>query len=171
MGQIAIEGMKFYAYHGFYDEEQKIGADYVVDIYVHTNFSKAAQEDSLFDTINYETIYLVAKIEMNKSTRLLETIAERIMSSLKNKFNTIQKIKIRISKLHPPVGGEVSRAYVELEQNHVKTCAKTKKPMLCYNDTNCWCNELRVYPDTLRMLKQKYKGCLSREVLEAYSGK
>ena len=33
------KGMEFYAYHGFYQEEQLIGGDYVVDVYVHTDFN------------------------------------------------------------------------------------------------------------------------------------
>ena len=28
MGQIALEGMEFFAYHGHFDEEQKIGNKY-----------------------------------------------------------------------------------------------------------------------------------------------
>ncbi len=171
MGKIAIEGMKFYAYHGFYDEEQKIGRYYEVDVYVDTNFDKAAQADNLYDTINYETIYLIAKIEMSKPTRLLETIAVRIKDSLKNKFGNIQKIKVRISKLNPPMGGEIERVYIELEQSHVKQCAMTKAPMLCYNDKNCWCKDVRIHANTLQLLKKKYKGCLGRKALESYAGK
>ncbi|RZK29989.1 MAG: dihydroneopterin aldolase, partial [Hymenobacter sp.] len=33
MGQIALEGLEFFAFHGYYDEEQKIGNKYGVDIY------------------------------------------------------------------------------------------------------------------------------------------
>ena len=34
MGQIALEGMEFFAFHGYYDEEQKIGNKYGIDLYI-----------------------------------------------------------------------------------------------------------------------------------------
>lgn len=169
MGLIAVEGMRFYAYHGFYDEEQKIGQEYVVDAYVDTDFKKAAKGDDLFKTINYETIYLSVKIEMSKPTRLLETLASRIADSLKNKFANIKEIRIRVAKLYPPLGGEVVRTFVEFYQDHRKKCAKTGDKMLCYKDDNCWCKELRINEDTLKMLDDKYSGCLSPDVLALYA--
>ena len=42
MGQIALEGMEFFAFHGYYDEEQKIGNKYGVDLYIETNLNAAA---------------------------------------------------------------------------------------------------------------------------------
>ena len=40
---ITIEGIKLYAYHGCLDEEAKIGANYIVDVYMVTDFTEAAQ--------------------------------------------------------------------------------------------------------------------------------
>jgi len=33
---IGLEGMEFFAYHGFYTEEQKIGTTFIVDVYIST---------------------------------------------------------------------------------------------------------------------------------------
>ena len=52
MGLIAIEGMKFYAFHGYYPQEQLIGTEFLVDVYVEVNTTTAAANDSLSDTIN-----------------------------------------------------------------------------------------------------------------------
>ena len=169
MGLIAVEGMRFYAYHGFYEEEQKIGQYYLVDVYVHTNFGKAAQEDDLSKTINYETIYLATKIEMNKPTQLLEALATRISDSLKNKFANIEEIRVRVSKLHPPLGAQVERTYIEVHHDHRAQCPATKTSMLCYQDENCWCNEVLIQPEIRKKLKKKYKGCLGPMALKAYA--
>ncbi len=169
MGLIAVEGMRFYAYHGFYKEEQKIGQYYLVDVHVHTDFEQAAEEDSLYATINYETIYLAAKIELNKPTRLLETIATRITDSLKNKFANIEEIRVRVSKLQPPLGGEVDRTFVEVHHDHRTECAATDDPMLCYGDKNCWCNEVLIQPEVRKKLNKKFDGCLSPEALKMYA--
>ncbi|MCO6477363.1 MAG: dihydroneopterin aldolase [Phaeodactylibacter sp.] len=36
MATIALEGMRFFAYHGYYEEEQILGNEFVVDIFVNT---------------------------------------------------------------------------------------------------------------------------------------
>jgi dihydroneopterin aldolase len=36
MGKITLEGLEFFAFHGYYDEEQKIGNKYGVDITIET---------------------------------------------------------------------------------------------------------------------------------------
>ena len=57
MGQIALEGMRFYSHQGFYEEERTIGGKYVVDIYFDVDFEKASDTDELSGTINYEEVY------------------------------------------------------------------------------------------------------------------
>ena len=103
MGIIALEGMEFYAYHGFYEEEQLIGGDYVVDVYLHTDFNLGAREDILDGTVNYETIFRIVKVEMNKNSKLLESIAQRIVHSIINICTSIQSIKVRLTKKNPPL--------------------------------------------------------------------
>ena len=169
MGLIAVEGMAFYAYHGFYEEERILGNEYLVDIYVETNFSKAAVKDDLEETINYESIHLVAKSEMSRSTKLLETLCDRMAKRLKSQFANIETLKIRISKKNPPMKGIIGRSFVELDYNHKTKCPKTGKSFLCYKDDNCWCKSVKVNETTLETIKKKYKGCLSKEALEFYA--
>lgn len=162
MGYIGIEGMRFYAYHGFYDEEQVVGNDYTVDVYIETDFGAAAQTDDLAGTINYETVFAIVRQEMTIKSRLLETIAERILARLKAQFGNIIHVKIRIAKLNPPLGGKVDRVYIEIERNHLNKCPATGAMFLCYKDNNCWCKDLPIYPETLSTLKRQYGGaCLS----------
>ena len=103
MATIALEGLRFYAYHGFYEEEQLLGTDFIVDVYVETDFSEAAEGDDLFSTVNYETLFLLCQIEMKKTTKLLETLAQRILDKIDNQFEDLQGIKVRIRKLNPPL--------------------------------------------------------------------
>ena len=37
MGKIAIEGMQFYAYHGYYKEERHLGGSYMVDVVIESD--------------------------------------------------------------------------------------------------------------------------------------
>jgi dihydroneopterin aldolase len=47
MGLIAVEGMQFYAHHGYHKEEQMLGGKYTVDVYLKTDFNEAAATDKL----------------------------------------------------------------------------------------------------------------------------
>ena len=117
MGLIALEGMQFYAYHGRYHEEQVVGNQFLVDVYMEKDLSIAAKEDNLKRTINYEEIYDIAKVEMKKKSYLLENVAKRIMDIVDEKYGPLKSLKVRVSKLHPAVKGNVERVYVELEKN------------------------------------------------------
>jgi 7,8-dihydroneopterin aldolase/epimerase/oxygenase len=53
MGKIAIEGMRFYAFHGLLKEEQIIGGNYIVDVYLDASIEKASENDDIKSTIDY----------------------------------------------------------------------------------------------------------------------
>ena len=114
MALIALEGVHFYAYHGFYEEEQIIGNNFVLDVYVEANTAMAARADDLFATVNYETIYRICQMEMRTPAQLLETVAQRIANHIQDQFDNVRGVKVRLSKMAPPLGGKVGRAYVEL---------------------------------------------------------
>lgn len=114
MSKVALEGMQFYAYHGFYEEEQLIGGYFVVDVYIDTNFTVAAQMDDLGGTVNYETVYFICRMEMKRTSKLIENVAQRIYNKLSSVFTKVSGITVRISKLNPPLGGLVARSYVEV---------------------------------------------------------
>lgn len=118
MAVIALEGMHFFAYHGYYEEEQKMGGDFIIDVYVTTNTALAAQKDDLEGTINYETIYFICKTEMKKTSKMIENVAQRIIDRLHFILgDRTQNIKVRLTKLNPPLGGKVKSASIELEKS------------------------------------------------------
>ena len=116
MGRITLEGLEFFAFHGYYDEEQKIGNKYGVDITIETSLEKATADDKLSETIDYEELYRIIREEMAKPSRLLENIGGRIMNAVFENFNLITFIEISISKFNPPIGGICKRAVVTLSK-------------------------------------------------------
>ena len=116
MGLIEIEGMQFYAFHGHFEAEQIVGNNFQVDIQFETDFSKAAISDNLNDTINYQEVYNLIKKEMQKTSRLLENVAQRILDSIFKAFPEINICKVKISKLNPPMGGEIEKVSVTLSK-------------------------------------------------------
>ncbi len=116
MGKITLEGLEFFAFHGYYDEEQKIGNKYGVDITVETALDKASEDDDLSETINYEDLYHIIRLEMKKPSKLLENIGDRIIKSVFDKFSLVSSIDVQISKFNPPIGGICRRAMVSLSK-------------------------------------------------------
>ena len=111
---VSLEGMEFYAFHGFYVEEREKGNDFVVDVYVTTDFSIASETDELEGTVNYETIYAITKEEMEVPTKLLERVAQRILQRLFDAFESTSAIEISVAKKNPPVGGNVNQSRITM---------------------------------------------------------
>lgn len=111
---IRIKNASFYAYHGALEEEQSIGGKFEADIDIYTDFSQAAKDDSLKETIDYDKVYkFVSKIVHAKKYRLIETLATVIADELLKEYKTIFKIVVRVRKHSVPVGGVID--YVEAE--------------------------------------------------------
>lgn len=112
---IGLEGMEFYAYHGFYEEEQKTGGKYIVDIMVFTNAEMAVESDQLTGTVNYELIYAVVEEQMRIPVKLIEHLAANILGGLREFIIKDDTIRIKIRKIQPPLDGNVDAAVVILE--------------------------------------------------------
>ncbi|MCP4553183.1 MAG: dihydroneopterin aldolase [Bacteroidetes bacterium] len=107
MSIISIEGMEFFAYHGCFKEEQVIGTKFLVDLFIETETKEAELTDDPTKTINYQEVYILVKNEMKQKSKLLEHVARRILNSLKLHFPQTRYAKIKISKLNPPLGGQI----------------------------------------------------------------
>lgn len=116
MGKIVLEALEFYSYHGVFEEEQKIGAKYLVDLELELDFSVAAATDKLEGTIDYSKIYDVVLLEMNKKSKLIEHVAGRVISMLFVSFKQIECVKIKLTKLKPPIKGAVHAVSVVMEK-------------------------------------------------------
>lgn len=116
MGTIALEGLEFFAYHGFYDEEQKIGNKYAVDIIVYADFSEAARRDRLSATVNYEELYQITAAVMQRPARLLEHIAHNLITDIKKRYPVVDSVEVSVSKFNPPIGGVCHRARITLRE-------------------------------------------------------
>jgi dihydroneopterin aldolase len=114
MGVIRIEDMEFYAFHGHFREEQIVGNHFMVDVEIETDTDNAGKSDDLRDTLNYQKAYLIIRREMETSSHLLEHIATRILDALYNELTGIIRVKVKVSKLNPVMGGRIGRVSVEI---------------------------------------------------------
>lgn len=108
MGKIKLNTIQLYAKHGCLVEEGKIGSMYNINLTVNTDFSKAATTDNLKDAVDYVHLYKIVKDEMAIRSALLEHVANRILNRMLLEIPIIEKVKVQIAKVNPPIGGNVS---------------------------------------------------------------
>lgn len=115
MGTITLEGLEFFAYHGFFDEEQRMGNKYSVDITVTTDLSEAARRDRLSATVDYGELYKITLGVMQRKARLLEHIALSIIEDIRRVYPDLETIEVSVSKFNPPIGGVCHRAKITMQ--------------------------------------------------------
>lgn len=116
MGIIRVENIRTYSYHGCLEEEAKIGSDYRVDVEVKASLRKSSESDKLADTVDYVHLNLIVKEEMGIRSELLEHVAKRILDRILAEIRIVNEVKISVSKINPPIGGDVESVTIVLEQ-------------------------------------------------------
>ena len=114
MGVIKITNIRVHAHHGCLAEESIIGSEYRVDISVKTDLRNASVSDQLSDTVDYVHINHLVKEEMNIPSKLLEHVAKRIIDRILQELETVKKVAVSVSKINPPIGGDVEMVTVVL---------------------------------------------------------
>ena len=116
MGTIRLKNVRVYAHHGCLKEESVIGSDYRVDLSITANLSTSASTDALNDTVDYVFLNKVIRDEMAQPSKLLETVAKRILQRIINEDSRVEEATVAVSKLNPPIGGDVEMVTIELTQ-------------------------------------------------------
>lgn len=120
MGVVKVENIRVFAYHGCLEEEKKIGSDYSVDLEVKANLQPSATSDKLSDTVDYVLLNKIIKEEMIKPSHLLETVARHILDRIFSESDLVEKATVWISKLNPPIGGDVERVTIKMTEKRKK---------------------------------------------------
>lgn len=116
MVEIYLKNVRCYCFHGCLKEESIIGSEYLVNLWAKGALGKASLTDKIDDAIDYVFLNKVIVEEMSIPSKLLETVAERILNRALNENNRIQKITISVSKICPPINGDVESVAVKLSK-------------------------------------------------------
>ena len=117
MGKIILKNIRTYSYHGCLVEEGKIGSDYKVDLEVKTNLKPSAETDDLHDTVDYVLLNKIVVTEMAIRSHLLEHVAKRIIDRVLKESKAVTKVKVAVSKINPPIGGDVEMVTIEMKES------------------------------------------------------
>jgi dihydroneopterin aldolase len=86
-------------------------------MWVEANLNMAKKNDSLKDTVDYVFLLSCIKKEMNVRSKLLEVVAERIINSVFSGSSIVKTVCVKISKINPPIGGNVNSVSLELKRS------------------------------------------------------
>ena len=111
---IHLKGLKLFAFHGVLPQENKVGAEYTLNLRLKTDFSRASQTDDLNYTINYAEVFNRVKEEMTHPSLLLEHAGGRILNRLFTDFPNIEQIELELLKQNPPMGADCTGAGILL---------------------------------------------------------
>lgn len=113
---IELENMEFHAFHGCYDLERVVGNRFRVDVTIEADLRDAAYSDSVKDTINYLNVFEIVREQMAITSNILENVAERIIEAIYDSFPQCKRVKAKVSKLAPPLGGKIEKVSVTISR-------------------------------------------------------
>jgi 7,8-dihydroneopterin aldolase/epimerase/oxygenase len=113
---IHLHSLKFFAYHGLFEEETISGNDFELNVDVEA--AVAENITALSQTVDYVKVYEIIRSRMQQPTKLLETLVQDLADKIHATDNRIKHISISITKMNPPiadfsgsVGVSIKKAY------------------------------------------------------------
>ena len=105
MDEIRIENLEVYAYHGVYEEENRMGQPFFINMVLYSSLREAGKTDALEKSTNYgEVCHFVNDWMKAHTVKLIETVAEELAKGILHKFPLIESLDIEVRKPEAPVG-------------------------------------------------------------------
>ena len=83
---------------------------------MQTDFTEAAITDELIKTVDYVDINKIVKEEMAIRSKLIEHVGQRIFNRIKKEVQNVDKLKIKVVKICPPINGDVENVAIIIEE-------------------------------------------------------
>ena len=109
---VFLKNVRFYAFHGVMPQERQVGGEFLLSLKVGYPLDKAMESDDVKDTLNYATLFELAKREMDIPSQLLEHVAGRIVKAITTAFPEVTSIDLELTKLNPPMDADCEGAGV-----------------------------------------------------------
>jgi dihydroneopterin aldolase len=104
---IELMGLVVFGHHGYLEEERRLGQRFLVDLWVDVR-GAATESDRIEDTVDYRRLAaLVREVFAGAERLLLEGLAGSIADGILERFEAVERARVRIRKpdvvLDPPV--------------------------------------------------------------------
>jgi len=110
--RIDLVDQREYAFHGCLPEEAVIGSDYLINVRAWADVVGTAETDALKDTVDYVALRRIVSEEMAIRANLLETVLERMARRILVENPMVERVRISLAKLNPPLDGDVKAVRV-----------------------------------------------------------
>ena len=114
--RITLVGMRFMGRHGVSDEERAEPQPIEVDLALRLDLSRPATTDQLADTINYSTLFDLARgVVEERSFHLLEALAGAIADAVLA-AHPVDEVEVRVRKPKAPLPGAFESVEVRIRR-------------------------------------------------------
>ena len=104
--EITLKNCAFFAHHGVFAEETKLGQRFFVDACLQVEPNGALEEDRIEGTVHYGEAFAVIETVVTKRNKfLIESLALDIAKGLCEAFEQITSARITVRKPNAPVPG------------------------------------------------------------------
>lgn len=117
--RVSLIGQRFYSRIGVFEQERKVGNEFLVDLWVEYEAGRFRYED-LSSGVSYADLYAEVKACMDEERLLLESICISLRDVILQKWPFIREGYVRIVKVSPPVSGMEGSCGVELNFKKAK---------------------------------------------------
>lgn len=115
--EIHIENLEFFANHGVFPEETKLGQKFIVSLVMYMDTRKAGTSDKLELSVDYGAVSHFITEFMKKNTyKLIEAAAENLVRELLLQFPLLEGIDLELKKPWAPIGLPVEYASVKISR-------------------------------------------------------
>lgn len=117
LSTIELDDIRIYAYHGCFEEEQRVGNWFTVNVSLDVECQKAAETDDIANALSYVEVYRLVRREMAQNSHLLENVVMRIIKALRAEFAHQGLVggRVKVSKMAPPVGGSMKSVSLTMQ--------------------------------------------------------
>ena len=112
--RVGLEGVKFNAAIGFFEEERIFKNNFLVDVDVLFTQMDNIQTEDLSQTIDYSLLYDICEQKFAKESLLIETVAQQILNKIISDFSFVEEVRVKIRKLNPPLKSQIKHSFIEL---------------------------------------------------------
>lgn len=117
MDKILIRDLKIFAYHGVNPEEKRDGQNFVFDIDLSVNMTKACYSDDVNDTVSYaKVIKTVTRVVTAQKYDLLEKVAQVTADAIFEEYPDVFAVEIILKKPEAPMNADFKWVGVQIHR-------------------------------------------------------